>query len=89
MMSDVVNAEGILLSVNELKLMYCLSIHFIYYFIIRALVKMIAVNKQEDNFDVSKPYIPIYVKTIINPKKQIRDAHLINRENKLISNEVE
>ena len=70
MVSDIVNTKGILLSLSELKEMYCLNINFLNYYTINNLVKkFIIVNKKEDNFDVLKPHIPFHVR-IINPKKQ-------------------
>ena len=73
MVSHIVNTEGIVLSLSEVKEMYCLNINFLDYFTVSSLVKkFIIVNKTEDNFDVLKPCIPFHVKTIINPKKQIR-----------------
>ena len=89
MVSDIANTEGILLSLSELKEMYCLNINFLNYFTVSGLVKkFIIVNKKEDSFDVLKPYIPFHVKTIINPKKQIRDEVLMCKENYIAYNEV-
>ena len=89
MVSDIVNTEGTLLSLSEVKEMYCLNINFLNYLTVSSLVKkFIIVNKKEDSFDVLKPYIPFHVKTIINPKKQIRDEVLMYKEDDSVYNEV-
>ena len=82
--SDILNENGSVLSLNEMKRVYHLNINFLNYYAISGLVKkFISKNKKGDKLDILKPYIPFHVKTYVNLKKDTRNQFNGNKCNDL------
>ena len=83
--SDMLNENGSVLSLNEMKQVYHSNINFLNYYAISGLVKkFISKNKKGDKLDILKPYIPFHVKTIVNLKKHTRNQFKGNKCNDLL-----